>query len=371
MEKTLRAQKILSPGMKITSSVSNNTLQFSVFPDKDMKDSTNTLKIRAVLLAKNLMSADKALQRVDVRFHGKEFPDKFTEITVRSVDVKAFGAGLTTEDELMNSLQVNEGRVSNAKDNTVGTALSAPTSESGATSKSAESTSTANGARKEERIKLAARVQALKSKGVGIKPFLTQLEALDNLAKAGESVQLSEKLEQMDSSIADQERVLAERERANTPVRAEVPAKVAAAQNPVARPGPGPAGMKGQLATMLGQSPDSAPLMRLFEGMARNAREKYGIDPDLIPEAGPYFNERWNLGLQVKLRREQGLGDAIMPMWFQCQELAKMNDKMQVAYKMQNIAKAMRLPDPIARADWYQAQMELYKEKFHRPHHHD
>lgn len=85
MEKTLRAQKILSPGMKVTSSVNNNTLQFSVFPDKDIKESTNTLKIRAVLLAKNLMSADRALQRVDVRFHGKETPDKFTEITILSL----------------------------------------------------------------------------------------------------------------------------------------------------------------------------------------------------------------------------------------------------------------------------------------------
>ncbi len=357
MEKSLRAQKILSPGMKVTSSVTNNTLQFSIFPDKDMKDSTNTLKIRAVLLAKNLISADKALQRVDVRFHGKESPDKFTEITIRSVDVKAFGAGLTTEDELINSLQVNESHAT----------ASDPASEAG-TSKTAESTSTTDGARKEERTKLEARVQALKSKGVGIKPFLSQLERLDTLAKAGESVQLSEKLEQLDSSIADQEKVLAERERANAPVRPEVPPKMAATKNPVGRPSPGPAGVKGQLANMLSQSPDSAPLLRLFEGVARNAREKYGIDPDLIPEAGPYFTERWNLGLQVKFRREKGLGDAIMPMWFQCQELAKTNDRAQVGYKMQNIAKAMRLPDPIARADWYQSQMDLYKEKFHSPH---
>jgi hypothetical protein len=211
-------------------------------------------------------------------------------------------------------------------------------------------------------------VQALKSKGVGIKPFLTQLEGLDNLAKAGESVQLSEKMEQLESSIADQEKVLAERERANAPARSEVPPKMAATHIPVASSSTAPAGVNGQLANMLGQSPDSAPLMRLFEGMARNAREKYGIDPDLIPEPGPYFNERWNLGLQIKFRRENGLGDAIMPMWFQCQELAKTNDRMQVGYKMQNIAKAMRLPDPIARGDWYQTQMDLYKEKFHRPH---
>ncbi len=368
LEKTLRAQKILSPGMKVTSSLNNNTLQFSIFPDKDMKESTNTLKIRAVLLAKNLMNADKALQRVDVRFHEKESPDKFTEITIRSVDVKAFGAGLTTEDELMNSLQVNEGHSNNQTDKTANlTSSSDPTSES-ATSKLPESTGTTDGARKEERAKLAGRVQALKSKGVGIKPFLIQIEALDNLAKLGDSVQLAEKLEQMNSSIADQEKVLAERERANAPVRPEVPPRIAAIQNPVGRPSPGASGMKSQLANMLGQSPDSAPLMRLFEGMARNAREKYGIDPDLIPEAGPYFHERWNLALQVKFRREKGLGDAIMPMWFQCQELAKTNDKVQVAYKMQNIATAMRLPDPIARADWYQSQMELYKERFHKPH---
>ncbi len=367
MEKTLRAQKILSPGMKVTSSVNNNTLQFSVFPDKDIKESTNTLKIRAVLLAKNLMSADKALQRVDVRFHGKETPDKFTEITIRSVDVKAFGAGLTTEDELMNSLQVSEGQL----DKTDKTAGASSTSQpESSTSKVPDSSGTTDGARKEERAKLASRVQALKAKGVGIKPFLAQLEAMDVLAKAGESVQLSEKLEQMDSSIADQEKVLAERERANAPVRPETPVKVAAIPNANTRTGQAPSAgsSRSSLADVLGQSPESASFLRLFEGVARNARQKYGIDPDLIPEAGPYFDERWNLSLQIKLLRERGLGDAIMPMWMQCQELAKMGDATQVAYKMQNIAKAMKLPDPIARSDWYKSQMDLYKERYHHRH---
>ncbi len=363
MEKTLRAQKILSPGMKITSSVNNNTLQFSVFPDKDIKESPSTLKIRAVLLAKNLMAADKSLQRVDVRFHGKESPDKFTEIVIRSVDVKAFGAGLTTEDELMNSLQVNEGHLDNTTDKSASTAQ--PSSQPDGAHSKPESSSTADGARKEERAKLAGRVQALKAKGVGIKPFLAQLEALDALARSGESVQLSEKLEQMDSSIADQEKVLAERERANAPVRPEVPGKVAAAPTARAAAVTVTAGTKNPLAEALSQSSDSASILRLFEGMARNARQKYGIDPDLIPEAGPYFHERWNLGLQVKFRREKGLAEAIMPMWFQCQQFAKMNDATQVGYKMQNIAKAMKLPDPIVRSDWYQAQMDLYKERFH------
>ncbi|MBS1954608.1 MAG: hypothetical protein JST89_10490 [Cyanobacteria bacterium SZAS-4] len=368
MEKTLRAQKILSPGMKVTSSVNNNTLQFSVFPDKDIKETTSTLKIRAVLLAKNLMSADKALQRVDVRFHGKEAPDKFTQITVRSVDVKAFGAGLTTEDELMNSLQVSEGDV----DSTDKTASAPPSSQQeAAPNKGLELSATTDGAKKEERAKLAGRVQALKAKGVGIKPFLAQLEAIDTLAKSGESVQLSEKLEQMDSSIAYQEKVLAERERANAPVRSEAPVKVAAAPPAPIRAGVAPAaGRSGfPLSEVLSQNPNSASFLRLLEGAARSVREKYGIDPDLVPEAGPYFNERWNLSLQIKLLREKGLGGAIMPMWMDCQQLAKTNDATQVAYKMQNIAKAMKLPDPIAGSAWYQAQMDLYKERLHHQHH--
>lgn len=384
MEKTLRAQKILSPGMKVTSSVTNNTLQFSVFPDKDTKESTSTLKIRAVLLAKNLMSADKILQRVDVRFHGKEAPDKFTEITVRSVDVKAFSAGLTTEDELINSLQVSEGHTENAADKAASAQSSAQAELSSnklpesSASKVPETSShkapdlpgTTDGARKDERAKLAGRVQALKAKGVGIKPFLAQLDAMDTLAKSGDSVQLSEKLEQMDSSIADQEKVLAERERANAPVRAEAPIKVAAVPNAVSRSAATPAagGSGSPLAEVLSQNPNSASFLRLIEGAARSMREKYGIDPDLVPEAGPYFNQRWNLALQIKILREKGLGGAIMPMWMDCQQLAKANDATQVAYKMQNIAKAMKLPDPIARSDWYQSQMDLYKARFNHRH---
>ena len=258
---------------------------------------------------------------------------------------------------------------SNTDPDKTGSASSTSQPES-STNKAADASGTADGARKEERAKLSSRVQALKAKGVGIKPFLAQLEAIDVLAKSGESVQLSEKLEQMDSSIADQEKVLAERERANAGVRSEAPVKVAAIPNASTRPAQSPSSgsSRSSLADVLGQSPESASFLRLFEGVARNARQKYGIDPDLIPEAGPYFDERWNLSLQIKLLRERGLGDAIMPMWMQCQQLSKLGDATQVAYKMQNIAKAMKLPDPIARSDWYKSQMDLYKERYHHRH---
>ncbi len=306
-------------------------------------------------MAKTIMSADKAIQRADVRFYEKVLADHYTEITVRSVDVKAFGAGITTEDELLNSLVVNSG---------VGTETSTSSAQSlVSTTPHPEAITEADGAKKEERLKLAARIQSLKSKGVGVKPFLTQLAAVDELAKSGQSIPLMEKMEQLEDSVADQEKVLAERTRAASP-RPSQPVKPALVQ-------PQPASTR--ISSLLsGGAAGNSPYLRLFESMAHGIQEKLGIDPELIPENGPYVKERYNLALMIKLKREKGLaGAGIMPMWAECQELAKSNQDSLVAFKMQSIAQALRLPDPMRHQEWYQAQMEAYRQQLHAKHEHD
>ncbi len=303
-------------------------------------------------MAKTIMSADKAIQRADVRFYEKALADHYTEITVRSVDVKAFGAGITTEDELLSSLLVNTG---------VGTETStSPTQSVVSATPPAEPVTGSEGAKREERMKLAARIQSLKSKGVGVKPFLAQLAATDELAKNGPSIPLSEKMEQLEDSVTDQEKVLAERTRIASS-RNTQPVKPAQTQ---AQP------TSTRVSSMLaGVSAGNSPYLRLFESMAHGIQEKLGIDPELIPENGPYVKERYNLALMIKLKREKGLaGPGIMPMWAECQELAKSNQESLVAFKMQTIAQALRLPDPMRHQEWYQAQMDAYRQQLHDKH---
>jgi hypothetical protein len=97
-------------------------------------------------------------------------------------------------------------------------------------------------------------------------------------------------------------------------------------------------------------------------------KQKYNIDERLIPEQGPYWHERYNLAIMIRLYREKGYGDAIMPTWMECQQLAKTGDQAQTAYKMQTIAQALKLPDPIKNAGWYETQAEAYKRQFHARH---
>lgn len=370
LEKSLRTQKIISPSMRVSSALQSGTLTFSIFPEKETKETTGTLKIRAVLIAKTVMSTDKNVQKVEVRFHEKEKTDLYTQILVRSVDIKAFSAGVTSEEELLNGLQLSTASGGSTSE----PVKSSEVNEQSSSEKKAEP-EIAAGAKRDERAKLAARVHALKSKGVGVKPFLLQLEAVDELAKAGESIALSEKLEQLDYSIAEQEKILSERTaKANAAVAAAAsPPKItktpaARTAAPRASASGAPSSRYSNLANTLASSSETAPLLRLFEGYAQHMKQKYNIDERLIPEQGPYWHERYNLAIMIRLYREKGYGDAIMPTWMECQQLAKAGEQAQTAYKMQTIAQALKLPDPIKNAGWYETQAEAYKRQFHNRH---
>jgi hypothetical protein len=361
IEKSLRAQKIISPGSKITPVINGHSVLVSVFPDQDVKESNATLKIRAVLTAKTIMATDKTINRVDVRFHEVAAPDHYTEITIRSVDVKAFGAGLTTEEELLNSLSVSHSP-SSTNEASADKTNDTPADKSTATSDGASASSAkqnSDGALTEERAKLATRIQALKSKGVGVKPFLAQLAAADELAKTGPSIPLSEKLEQLENSVSDQEKVLAERARA---ARTE---SAALKKIPVAQPVAAPPSIASGL---LGGGTESSPFMRLVETFAKGTLEKYNFSPELIPQNGPYMRERYKLAIMIKWHSETGLADVIMPTWRECQAVALSNDAPQVAFKMRSIAKAMRMPDPLQNTAWYDEQVEKYKHMMHERH---
>jgi hypothetical protein len=368
LEKSLRTQKIISPSMRVSSTLQAGTLTFSIFPEKDTKETTGTLKIRAVLIAKTVMSTDKNVQKVEVQFHEKENTEHYTQILVRSVDIKAFSAGVTSEEELLNGLPVSTiGGGSTSEQ-----AKSSDVSEQSSSAKAPEP-DVAAGAKRDERAKLSARVNALKSKGVGVKPFLAQLEAVDELARAGESIPLSEKLEQLEYSIAEQEKILSERAKASAAAAAAAAppktTKMAARPAPPrATPTGAPLSRYSNLASTLASSSETAPLLRLFEGYAQHMKQKYNIDERLIPEQGPYWHERYNLAIMIRIYREKGYGDAIMPTWMECQQMAKAGDQAQTAYKMQTVAQALKLPDPIKNAGWYETQAEAYKRQFHARH---
>lgn len=351
VEKLVRKEKILPAGAQITSRVEGTDVHISTVPDKNLVDQIEKYKINAVFMAKAVMTADKNILRVVVRFYDKNETEQFTEITVRSADIKAFGSGLTTEDELLTSLQVEKGSDASKGTGATATTTTSSTAAAGGQTKPPSESAKAGageGPLKAERSKLNGRILSLKAQGVGVKPFLDQFAALEELAKTGSEDAVADKLEMLTDSVGEQEKALAARKAASTP-------KVQRPAQPIAAPAAAPAPVQATVT-----APTTSPLGALLERVA----DLVGFDPALVPSRGAYFDQRIGIAAVLRERKMQHMNTdpGIMRLWSECQSLASAGRENETQLKVQTISQALGVPDPFRNLAWYQGRYaEIYR----------
>lgn len=365
VEKLVRREKILPAGAQITSRVEGTDVHISTVPDKNLVDQIEKYKINAVFMAKAVMTADKNILRVVVRFYDKNETEQYTEITVRSADIKAFGSGLTTEDELLTSLQVEKGTDA-TKAATPGSSSAQAASGSKPPSDSAKPATAAasDGPLKAERARLNGRILALKAQGVGVKPFLDQFAALEELAKTGSEDAVADRLEMLTDSVGEQEKALAARNKAASAPRVQRAPQTA----PVQVVAPAPV-----------QTASAPTTTSILGGILEHMADLWGFDPAFVPNKGSFMEQRIGIAAVLRERKMQHVNTdpGIMRLWSECQSLASAGRDNETQLKLQTIAQALGVPDPFRNLGWYQGRYsEIFRKLTGRrggggPGHHD
>lgn len=103
----LEKAKILAPSIRINARISGSEAEIATY--QNPKANLNDCKIEAVLITKTLIDASPdQITRVTVYFYNTSSLSSFKAVTVTAGDIKAFGAGAFSKDELLKSLVVKE-----------------------------------------------------------------------------------------------------------------------------------------------------------------------------------------------------------------------------------------------------------------------
>ena len=104
LESVVAKSGVLPAGTKVSALVQGNEILLSTI---SRSTNDNDLKIEAVLLARKIFEADPSLVRVSLHYFDI-LPTTYKKITVSIADVKAYSAGLTDQNELLQSLVVTQ-----------------------------------------------------------------------------------------------------------------------------------------------------------------------------------------------------------------------------------------------------------------------
>lgn len=110
LEKAMNEAKVLGPNYSVTVKSQGKELDISTYLNSQSKDMEKDCKIDAVLLAKKAFDLDKQLVRAKISFYRYD-RKSYREVSVTTGDVKAFGTGQTSNQELVDSLIVKESAV--------------------------------------------------------------------------------------------------------------------------------------------------------------------------------------------------------------------------------------------------------------------
>jgi hypothetical protein len=275
IDEVVGKEKIFGPETKLTPFVDGDEAVLRVHQPVTARSDPDTYKINAALAAKAIVGADKSISKVLVRYYTGDAGDNYKQVVVRSVDVKAFGSRAISEDDLLKALEIQDGS------DAVSKTANAAGSEAGL----------AAGPMQTERRALLGRIEGLKARGVGVKPFMDRFNALEAEAGKGDVSNLGGQIEALSDSVSDQEKTLAQRTHAEH--RPERPAVVA--QTPKSPPAvPEAAGTQEQ-----------GSLMEEFlnSGLKNLIPAHWQI---LVPAKGPFFNERQYIATKIGLVKESG-----------------------------------------------------------------
>ena len=106
--------KILAPTIRLNAKVGADEVMVATY--KNPKAADKDCKIEAVFIAKTVMDlAPGEVPRVTVYFYSSSSLSNYKEVAVTAGDVKAFASGSLSQDELLASIRVKEGSISDPK----------------------------------------------------------------------------------------------------------------------------------------------------------------------------------------------------------------------------------------------------------------
>ena len=106
--------RVLAPGTRVRASIAKGQALISTFRNRKAND--RDCKIEAVLIGKTIFDKpENEVNSITVYFYDSGNPSKYKSITVSKGDVAAFGTGQVSKSELLSSIQIREGGLSDPK----------------------------------------------------------------------------------------------------------------------------------------------------------------------------------------------------------------------------------------------------------------
>lgn len=191
MTQILRNAKVVNADRSLRLSIGNKTVLIATA--RGAKSTDKDCCIDAVLLAKTLIDAyPDEINRVKVMF-SKSGSDTFTQVNVTTGDVKAFGSGQISEDQLLSSLDVQE--------------VSAASTGAGDEGTTAV-TNLVPGPFIEKRLLLLQQIDDMEKKGTGVKPFRDLFDKVEADIKKGDQATALSDIQYLAQKLGEEEKVL-------------------------------------------------------------------------------------------------------------------------------------------------------------------
>lgn len=186
MVNLLRSAKAVNPKSALHVAIGDK--EVIVLTGRESKMSDNDCKIDATFVAKTLIdAAPDQIARVKVLF-SHENDDKCDQVVVGAGDVKSYGSGQITEDQLLHSLELT------SVDGKGGGVASTPAS-------------VVAGPLQERRLLLLNRIQALKEKGTGVRPFENLFQKVEEVARTGIAKDVEASVDDLSEKLKAQEQL--------------------------------------------------------------------------------------------------------------------------------------------------------------------
>ncbi|HEY9712177.1 MAG TPA: hypothetical protein V6C72_01830 [Chroococcales cyanobacterium] len=191
----LKNSNVLKSSASLRATYDNKNKRAVLLTDRMPKATDDDCKIDSVLLAKKLMdSFPEDVNQVRVIFN-KPGGSVSQHVDVSKVDVKAYGTGAVKASELLGSLTM------------VNDDIDQIPSSSGE-SLSNDNATVVPGPFAGQRLILLGRIEQLRKRGTGVKPFETLFAQIEDQAKAGDDAKLKASIPYLSEKLGEQEKLV-------------------------------------------------------------------------------------------------------------------------------------------------------------------
>lgn len=111
LSKVIQNARILAPGTQVKVKIAKDKASISTFRNRKAND--KDCKIEAVLIGKTIFEQESnQVNSITVYFYNSRNPSQYKSVSVTKGDVAAFGTGQVSKSELLSSIQIKQGGIS-------------------------------------------------------------------------------------------------------------------------------------------------------------------------------------------------------------------------------------------------------------------